>query len=211
MTISGGLVSIEDGNKKAEDYSPARKVRVELKFDVPEGSDEAQRIVDDVARVANNKVEELLGRQPAAGTTTTTFQPASAAAPVEEKKKRGRPAVAPTVAPAPDTKEAYAAPDTKEAYAAKAAAAEAKTNGVAPPSDELDELLGGGLQAEPISDKQLLDAIKAVNTNPAMIQRIKETVKAFCPREDKAGFRVADIAQEHRQMFIDKLQGLPQD
>lgn len=197
MTISGGLVSIEDGTKKAEDYAPARKVRVELKFDVPEGSDEFQRIIDDVARIANNKVEELLGRKAAVEIEV-----------VEPPKKSGKPKPKEVVVSVPvsDTK---AADEAKAAYAAKCAAEEAAAKSK---PDELDELLGdSGLAPEPISDKQLLDAIKAVNTNPAMIQRIKETVKAFCPREDKAGFRVADIAQEHRQMFIDKLQGLPTD
>lgn len=61
--ITGGLVSIEDGIKAKEEYSPARKVRVELSFDTPENGSGAALTLDAVAALADRKVKELLGKQ----------------------------------------------------------------------------------------------------------------------------------------------------
>jgi hypothetical protein len=61
--VTGGVVSIEDGKKAAEEYAPARKVRVELHFSVPEGCD-SEEFLDYTAEVADALVQELLGRQP---------------------------------------------------------------------------------------------------------------------------------------------------
>ena len=52
MSITSGIVSIEDGTKKTEEYAPARKVRVELHFDVPEGHN-GQKYLDAATTMAN--------------------------------------------------------------------------------------------------------------------------------------------------------------
>ncbi len=62
MSITNGTVSIEDGNKAGEEYAPARKVRVELSFNVPEGADALVEL-DYVAGVAQGRVDALLGRK----------------------------------------------------------------------------------------------------------------------------------------------------
>lgn len=57
--VTSGLVSVEDGIKKPEEYAPPRKVRVELSFSV--GEDEAfETIFDHVSEAASNRVASLL-------------------------------------------------------------------------------------------------------------------------------------------------------
>lgn len=76
-TISGGTVSVEDGIKAKEEYAPARKVRVDLNFTVPEGAD-CGAYLDGAASLADAKVSELLGRgfkRPAATAATVTLVP----------------------------------------------------------------------------------------------------------------------------------------
>jgi hypothetical protein len=81
--ISGGVVSIEDGKKANEEYAPARKVRVELRFEVPEGS-MAEKLLDATAVMANRKVMELLGHK--------EIEPSAPVQIVEPERKRvGRP------------------------------------------------------------------------------------------------------------------------
>lgn len=72
--VISGLVSIEDGIKKAEEYAPPRKVRVELSFGVGEGED-YQAIFDTVSQAATNRVHALLH-----GTALASVQAAPAAA-----------------------------------------------------------------------------------------------------------------------------------
>lgn len=60
MSICGGMIYVEDGVKKTEEYAPARKVHVELAFDVDPGQD-ADELIYQVAERANAKVSELLG------------------------------------------------------------------------------------------------------------------------------------------------------
>ena len=69
---------IEDGVKAKEDYAPAKRVKVELRFEVAEGAD-AQDAIDKVAAIARTKVDQELGRAP----RQVEKQPA----PVEFKEK----------------------------------------------------------------------------------------------------------------------------
>lgn len=195
--LTGGQVSVEDGIKKPEEYAPPRKVRVEIHFAVPDGSDEGQRILDDAGRIADNKVNELLGRKPAAVVDTAARDAAKAA--YAEKAnaadaagKSAKPPKQPKTPKQTDIEDELNAP-------------------TAVVGNELDDVLGGGATPEPITDAKLLDAVKSVHTSPLMAPRIKEVVFAFCPREDKAGFRVSDIAQEHRARFIERIKALPQN
>lgn len=63
VRIVGGLVSVEDGVKSAIEYAPARKVRVDLSFDVAEGSD-ARVALEHTAILANAQVRALLHQAP---------------------------------------------------------------------------------------------------------------------------------------------------
>lgn len=91
MSITGGLVSVEDGHKNGgpQDYVPTRKVRVELSFD-------SEASLEPACALADEKVSELLGRadSPSRQTVVKT---------VEEPAKVANPtpaAVAPVVIPA---------------------------------------------------------------------------------------------------------------
>lgn len=75
--ITGGLVSIEDGKKAAEEYAPARKVRVDLSFSVAEG-ESYEAVFNMAADAANNRVAMLLGASPVA-LATSNGSPAPAA------------------------------------------------------------------------------------------------------------------------------------
>lgn len=57
--VTSGLVSIEDGIKKSEEYAPPRKVRVELSFSVGEGED-FRSMFDNVSEAAAARVTSLL-------------------------------------------------------------------------------------------------------------------------------------------------------
>jgi len=59
--ITNGTVVIEDGIKAAEEFAPARKVRVELSFDYDD--------LDRVSALAQAKVNEMLGRSSGAKTS----------------------------------------------------------------------------------------------------------------------------------------------
>lgn len=210
--VSGGLVSIEDGDKKSEEYAPARKVRVELKFDIEPGIDGQDRL-EVVAAIADAQVNTLLKRPGAKSLYKGVTDQNSAQQ--EAAIKEGSPAK--VEKPIKALKAPKGEKSDKEKLAEAAGVAGADTTIInsparAPVEDELDGFLNGGeAAAEPISDKSMLDAIKAVNTSAKMAPRIKEVIFAFCPREDKAGFRVSDIAQEHRPRFLEKLKELPTD
>ena len=61
--ITGGIVRYEDGIKAVEEFAPARKAAVELRFDIPEGQD-TDEAVSTVLALATAKVYELLGTTP---------------------------------------------------------------------------------------------------------------------------------------------------
>lgn len=74
--ITGGTICIEDGLKAKEEFAPARKVKVELTFSVPEGEN-GKAYMEGVTRVCDTKVREMLGKAPA--TATAVVAPVAAA------------------------------------------------------------------------------------------------------------------------------------
>ena len=90
-TVTGGVVSIEDGLKKPEEYAPARKVRVELHFDVAEDLD-AQAVIRAVSDLAQEEVTRQLGApkgkpgRPPAKASIPEVAPAPEPAPAMEQK-----------------------------------------------------------------------------------------------------------------------------
>lgn len=209
--ISGGLVSIEDGDKKTEEYAPARKVRVELKFDAEPGIDGQNRL-EVVAAIADAQVNKLLGRkmiaalkQTIADVTATTLTEKLTIIPAEKLAKSPK-------APKGEKSD-------KEKLAEAAGVAGADTTIINPEpqkqpaveQDEFEALLNEGLPIAEVTDKQLIEGCQKMNVNPHMAPRIKEVMLAFCPREDKAGFKITDIAKEHRPRFLEKLKELPTD
>jgi hypothetical protein len=74
--ITGGVISIEDGTKPAEDYAPARKVRVELRFDVTDDKNPIN-VIDYASDLARAQVNKLLGRPTTAKDTALQQGPLS--------------------------------------------------------------------------------------------------------------------------------------
>ena len=122
--ITGGIVRYEDGIKAAEEYAPARKAAVELRFDIPEGQD-TDEAISTVLALATAKVYELLGTTP---------------------KKAAAPKKAATAAKVPDLGQAATVED-------KAATVEARADPAAieeevPVKEISDSLLNEKVQAK---------------------------------------------------------------
>lgn len=62
-TVKSGSISVEDGVRAVEEYAPARKVRVELHFEVAEGTN-AESAMNRIAVLANAQVRALLHQAP---------------------------------------------------------------------------------------------------------------------------------------------------
>lgn len=192
--ISGGLVSIEDGIKKAEEYAPPRKVRVELRFEVPEGSDEGERFLDGVAALASAKVAELLGVATAPASAPATDTDAAKRA-YAEKLSGGTPTPAAKPVKPPKPKAAVA---VKPAEKSEPVAAE----------ETIDDFLDDP-KPEPaveLTDKFLSDECTKVSKVIGGGTKIRALIETFGPEGKKISLR--EIPQDKRQEFLDKLSQL---
>lgn len=185
--ITGGSVTIEDGEKKSTDYTPARKVSVTLNYDVPEGQD-ADAVLDRVADVANAKVDELLGRTK----RPTATKPVAEAAPPTGKGRKAKeePKEEPKVAPLADPVTADIGLFEEQAPAAK-------------PADDLglDEFT---VPPAVITDADLNAKVMAKNKeigNPVVIRTL---IASFNPDPSKP-FSMGNISPAQRQNFLDRL------
>lgn len=218
MTILSGTVSIEDGAKAKEEYAPARKVRVDLTFAVPEGSD-GQPFLDTTARMADAKVRELLGRPAAAGAPVLQVAIATVGTPVAGKAatetaaaKKARlaaekVAVEPGKTKADLAKEA-GLPTTDTVHKG---ATEGLVEDEATPTaeDELGDLLGDAAPV-PISDQELgrmaqdkMAKLKADQGEKFSPVAIRELINTF-----SGGKRIADIPSVKRHEFKAALEAL---
>ncbi|MDE2020015.1 MAG: hypothetical protein KGJ13_06755 [Patescibacteria group bacterium] len=96
--ITGGTIAYEDGRKADTEYTPARKARVELRFDLAEGLDEAARhaAISAVQAECVARVHALLANS----AQTETLVPPERNEPVAQKRPPGRPKkVEPTFPP----------------------------------------------------------------------------------------------------------------
>jgi len=198
MKIIGGMIAFEDGIKKTEEYAPARKAHVELKFEVEEGAD-ADAAIDYVSKVAMAKTYDML---------------AATEAKAPDKLARGRPRKEPEGA---RTQVEHAAtverPKTdKDKLAEAAGIAEAPkelekpTADAASIVDEGDDLGDMLAPQEPVSDVELNDALQkknAVLKNGALLRSV---IKEFVP-EGKS-VNATNIPQEKRHEFLAKIKAL---
>ena len=195
--ITGGIVSIEDGTKAAADYAPARKVRVELHFDIPKDGDSAAHL-DAVSAIAQAKVTDLL---------TVTRGPTPLELSDKDKKAidagvMKRPAGRPKKPEPPVTDEtvANAVKDVAKELKVPAASLADELELPAEVADELEEV-------PEITDDQLIKAITVKNgaiKNPAKIRELKDE---FVPKDGNV-YQFKDIAQKQRAGFLKKLESL---
>jgi hypothetical protein len=179
--ITGGLVSIEDGNKKSEDYAPARKVRVELKFDVPAGAD-ADEILDGVSITANREVHQLLGHTPS---DRVAFV----------KPMRGATAEQAMVRESPE-KSTFIEPDKpKRGRPPKAA------------SPAADPTAMEDAPVEDLSDRAITATTVAVYSKLNKSAKVKELIRKFCP-EDEVHPSLKRIPGDKRSEYLKVLNAL---
>jgi hypothetical protein len=201
--ITGGLVSIEDGKKAAEEFAPARKVRIELKFDIPEG-DETERVLDAVIALAQSRV---------ASTIAGTKAKAPTAAPKPVEPKPDAPATGKTkadleaemLAAASKPKKppsAAAKPKDDEVLGSEPTVVEAEK----PAEDSLDDVLGDPAPAKDITDADLTSAITKKNAEIKAPAKIRDLITKYTP-EGKAP-SAALIPKEKRSEFLDGLSKL---
>jgi hypothetical protein len=226
--ITGGVVSIEDGTKAKEEYSPARKVRVELHFDVPEDQD-GKAYLDAVAAQAQAKVMELLG-----GKVVPAVSQAAPAQPAGEKtlsdkdakaKALGLPTTDLTAKPGDAKPEAPKAAPRGAAAAAAKKKADAEAAKAAAPKDE-DDLTGEiapeapaatasdddelfTVQPEEITDADLNHIVQVKNgeLDGKGGAAIKKVISSYNPDPTKA-FTLKQIPQASRAEFKERIGAL---
>lgn len=197
--IIGGIVRYEDGIKTTtgDQFSPTRKVAVELNFAVEEGADAiayVQNVLDTAIALTNSK----LGlKVPTAAAVATT-------APEAPKRAPGRPKKAepPKADPAEMSEGPLDTPHVQEAQTTAAGAAPSVTD----PAAMSEEFVAEPLAPE-ITDADLNKAIQVVNAKIKAPQKIKELMHAFNPDTTKQ-MTVRAIPQAQRKSFIDKLNAL---
>lgn len=191
-SITGGVVSIEDGTKKTEEYAPARKVRVELTFVVSEGSDDAVRILDQTAALADQKVKELLGAKPRSDKDKLA---AAAGLPTEDlESARTKPA---KVAPKTPSKAKLEPVQTDLEDALLEADNE----------ESLDDLLGdASVAAVKVTDAELNAAVRKRNEALKAPAKIRDLIATYGTADKK--ITLAEIPQPKRQEFLAKLGAL---
>lgn len=192
--VNHGVVSIEDGKKADTEYTPARKVRVELHFDVPEGQD-ADTAIAQVSALADAHVRRLLGQNPTPAATATvaagsTQTPTSGRATAPRQAgPRGKPKPVEVILP-PETKTDPAAVD-----ASTVEDIPADDFGAPAPAVEVRQ----------ITDAELHSAAQKKNSDIKNPLAIRALVGSFRPAGSTVAFQLAEIPQDRRQEFLDKL------
>jgi len=184
--VTGGTIAVEDGTKAAEEYTPARKVRVELRFDI-EDEKNPVNVISYVSTLASDEVDRLLGRIKAAQSTVDPdeLHPAALAL-VEPPKSRTR-------KPKAEPPETPSTPDT--ATEPDASSAE---------GDDWDEPVTTVIT---VTDAELNAAATAKNATLKAPPKIKALIGEFNPDPTKQ-FSLSQIPQNQRKLFLERLDAL---
>jgi hypothetical protein len=198
QVISGGIVCYEDGVKSAEEFAPARKVRVELRFDVPQDATDAQAVLDLVSDMAQAQVHKLLKGGKRAATSSAPVaaaEPGTTPGAVPTKADLAAAAGHPVEAVKQSRKKA---PKIEQA---EQPAAEAKA------ADDMSEFDVPASTAAEINDQDLLTAIQKKNAVLKDPQKIRAIITEFNPKPGQP-FQAREIAQDKRTDFLTKLEAL---
>lgn len=212
-SITSGTIAIEDGIKAKEEFAPARKVKIELSFAVPEGQDGAA-FMHGVARVAEDKLASMLGRAPK--TDTTVKAPAAEEPAVEttaQKKAREKREAAAAAKPAGEK--------TKDDLAREAGLPVAdKVEKPAPvkpvDEDDLSDVLGEAAPvAKVISDKELGEIAGKINAKKKAElgdkwapSKIREIVAQFTGKKVSDVPKITEVPADKRVEFVAALEAL---
>lgn len=215
--ITGGTVSIEDGVKAKEDFAPARKVKVELTFSVPESQD-GTKFLDGVTLHAENKVRQLLNKSAAEpiqaavsaeGAKAPAGKTSRAKAPVVPEKTKDDLAREAGL-PADGTTQHKGADLVDELEEATKAPAKAK-----PADDDLSDILGETAAPKPVTDQELGKAAQEKNGDMKgkagwAPEKIRELVGQFVLTDGKPkpGAKLQEIPAAQRHEFLAQLKAL---
>jgi hypothetical protein len=221
--VTGGLVSVEDGIKKAEEYAPPLKVRVELSFGVAEGGD-YEEIFDRVSEAAANRVASLLGFKPSvvqAGEAPASGEPT-------RRPRRTKEQIAADKAAAEGGPSPSGSAGGAQTSADPAAVTEDPTDGEPstihlpdetakdPAAIEDDEPAGEvsfDIEPEPeeageeVSDTELNSRVQKRNAELEDPNLIRDLIKKFNP-DPKKSFTLRQIPQAKRADFLAQLAAL---
>lgn len=213
--ITNGSVLIEDGTKtaeKADQYDVSRRVRVELSFAVGEGQS-AVAVLDHVAKIADMKVHEMLGRKrTAASDIALNTAVTSAAGTVEEKPKATRTRVKPaeeTKAPA-DELDLTAGPKAAVSQADELGLDLNAGSGVSEGGQDDDDMSWMNEEApaaKEITDGELGERAQHKHKELQDGKPIRALLDKYNPDKTKV-CQLRDIPQAKRQAFLDELAAL---
>lgn len=214
--ITGGVVCIEDGTKAKEEFAPARKIKIELSFTVPEGQD-GTKFLDGVTLHAENKLRALLGR-----TAAPAPQAQASEAAVDPKPRAGRKAAdkVPEKTKADLEREHLEELKAAEGQGPKTLPVDelecepAPKTAAKPPVDELEDILGT-TAAVPVTDQELGKAAQEKNGKMKAVagwapEKIRELVGKFVlvDGKPKPGAKLQEIPAAQRHDFLAQLDAL---
>ena len=204
-SVTSGTIAIEDGTKAKEEFAPARKVKVELTFSVPEGQD-GVAYMHGVARVAEAKVASMLGRTAPAETAVPKAETPA------QKKKREAAEAAEAKAAQPERTKAdlereaglpVTGKSDEELLEDEPAAKEASEE------DDLGDLLGEAAPP-PVTDLELGKAaqdknakMKAEHGEKWAPAKIRDLISKYSD-----GKRINDIPAAKRPQFLKDLEAI---
>jgi len=206
MPITNGVVSVEDGVKNAQEFQPARKVKVELTFDVAEGAD-ACKALEAVSATANAQVRALLHQAPETGVARAVASLEKAAGPAKDAGVND-PAdvdakIAAAVAKSAPTKAANRAKHAELVAPALDAIEDIEPAAPAAPAADI-----GDIEPDPeVTDDQVHEAIQKCNTRINDTAAIKGLIATYRTDATKP-FSASMIPQASRSDFLAKLKEL---
>lgn len=219
MRIIGGIVAYEDGVKTitGDQFSPTRKVRVELNFSLDDADEGDDAVILAVLNKAQSFVQGKLNldNPTAAATKTvrlrkaaeTPADPASVASGHEAAVAAVAKSSAATAKVLTDKDRLAAAgglvPGAEPAKEKPAADPAAIEDAVVEEDDGLGDLMGGG--EAPVTDKDLTDAVQTKNKEIKDPVRIRELVFSY---NGGPGHEIKDIPPTKRHEFLGKLKAL---
>lgn len=212
MKIIGGIVSYEDGVKTVEgdQFSPTRKVRVELNFSLDDG-EKSETAIATVLDQAQSFVMGKLNLKAPTAAARSTAKPASDPKPAATGKS-DKEKLAEANGVGSDAQAKIDAAAAKKAAGPKRPAAKPADDALGeetPPAakeeDGLDELFDATEAPKEITDADLNHAVQTKNRAVANPKAIKALVATYNPDETKA-FTLREIPAGKRAEFVEKLE-----
>jgi hypothetical protein len=204
--ITSGLVRIEDGVKRAEEYAPPRKVVIELRFENANGTD-YRLLLEQASNAANAKVAELLGTKIVAAKPPTPRKQEPAAPLPPTQATHPAEASAVTAAPASVTQggDAGPIPDHLKRTADPAAMAISTGDERHDPAAMPDVMTS---QPKEVTDVELTTAIGRKNGETKNTPAIRALIGRYVPQDGKV-HQAAEIEQGKRGAFLIELAKVP--